>query len=68
MDRETGSAGQVPTRDFFAAILFVQYLQFAIGAEDSLQNMRILFMGVSPVAALLGANFYLRRESASTSN
>lgn len=46
---------------FFAAILFVHFLQSAIGAGDSLQRMFVLFMGASPVAAILGANFYLQR-------
>lgn len=43
----------------FAVILFVQYLQLAIGALESLQTMLILFMAVSPVASLLGAHMYL---------
>ena len=42
---------------FFAAILFFQFLQLAIGAEPTWRNKLILFMAISPVAALLGANF-----------
>ncbi|MEM9411895.1 MAG: hypothetical protein AAGA30_12320 [Planctomycetota bacterium] len=41
---------------FFAAILFAQYLQMAIGASESIQTMLILFMGLTPIAALLGAS------------
>ncbi len=52
---------------FFAAILFVQYLQFAIGAGAALQTMLILFMGVSPIAALLGANVQLQRYARAAS-
>ena len=48
---------------FFAAILFVQYLQFAISAGQALQTMLILFMAVSPIAALLGANVFLQRDA-----
>ena len=49
-----------PHSIFFSAILFVQYLQMAIGATDTMQRMFVLFMAVSPVAAILGANWYLR--------
>lgn len=53
---------------FFAAILFVHYLQSAINAGETLQTMLILFMGVSPIAALLGANVFLQRDGGSASN
>lgn len=53
---------------FFAAILFVQYLQFAIGAGAALQTMLILFMGVTPIAALLGANVHLQRDAGTTNH
>lgn len=49
-----------PHSVLFAAILFVQYLQLAIGATDSLQRMLVLFMAASPIAAILGANWFLR--------
>ena len=49
---------------FFAVILFIQYLQLAIGSGESLQTMLILFMAVSPVAALIGANMFLRKFQA----
>lgn len=52
-----------PHSIFFAAILFVQYLQLAIGASDSLQRMLVLFMAASPVAAILGANWFLQSVS-----
>jgi hypothetical protein len=53
---------------FFAAIVFVQYLQFAIGASEALQTMLILFMGVSPIASLLGANAQLQRDASAAGN
>ncbi len=46
---------------FFATILFVQYLQLAIGADSALQTKLILLMAVSPVSALLGANWAFKR-------
>ena len=49
-----------PHAIFFAAILFVQYLQLAMGATDTMQRMLVLFMGASPIAAILGANLFLR--------
>ena len=52
-----------PHAIFFSAIQFIQYLHLAIGATDSLQRMFVLFMGAAPVAAILGANFYLTRTN-----
>ena len=45
---------------FLAVILFVQYLQLMIGADESLRWSMFLCMLVSPIAALLGGNFRLR--------
>lgn len=52
-----------PHAIFFAAILFVQYLQLAIGATNTLQRMFVLFMAASPIAAVIGANLHLRRQA-----
>lgn len=52
---------RLPHSVFFAVILFVQYLQLAITASSSMQTMLVLFMAASPVAALLGAQWFLRR-------
>ena len=49
---------------FFAAILFAQYLQLAIGAADHLRTKVMLLMVVSSVAALVGANMFLKSENA----
>ena len=57
----TAPFGRFSHAVFFAAILFVHYLQLAIGAKPPLQTMLVLFMAASPVAALLGANFFLRK-------
>ena len=47
---------------FLAIVLFVGFLQWAVGAkDDSLQRMMLLFMGSAPICALLGANFFLKR-------
>ena len=48
---------------FFAAILFVQYLQLSIGAERDLRTKLVLMMVVSSVAVLIGANTYLKSIS-----
>lgn len=44
----------------FAVALFLQYLQWAIGADWQLQRKLILFMAISPIAALIGSSFFLR--------
>ena len=54
--------GKFPHALLFAMIMFVQFLQLAIGNTTSLQTILILFMALSPIAALLGANMYLKSE------
>ena len=45
----------------FAMVLFVQYLQLAIGADSSIRSKLILFMAVAPIAAILGAQTFMAR-------
>lgn len=49
---------------FLAIILFIGFLQWAVGFnDDSSQQMMILFMGSAPICTLLGAKFFLNRTT-----
>ncbi len=48
---------------FLAVILFVNFFQFAMGSNEYLQTMLILYMATAPISALLGARFYLGRQN-----
>ena len=53
-----------PHAIFFAAILFVQYLQLSIGSPAEARPKLILLMAISSIAALIGADRYLKKHAA----
>ncbi len=57
------SFAKFPHAVFLGIILFVGYLQQAIGSPSDIQLMFVLFMGSSPVAVLFGASQYLGGRS-----
>ena len=48
--------GKFPHCVFLAVLLFVHFFQAAIGSPPDLQLMKVLFMGSSPIAILIGAS------------